>query len=201
MASPCSNTFIRAFAAFLLSFALVSCGGGGNSSPTASPTNPTTISPIGSTDSLSTGSPSESTNTPTIVLVNEVLVPQAPDLVANATLLGVDNNNNGIRDDVERLLAARFGSKHNGVLLSLAKTYQEFLSIPLVNTGALRTSFISLLTQSKCLPVELKTANATGWIGFASLDSIARLRAFEARTAAINTSTENLPASSVDCGR
>lgn len=49
------------------------------------------------------GSGSNTTKTETI---NGITVPPAPDpVVNNATLAGVDSNNNGVRDDVERKIA------------------------------------------------------------------------------------------------
>ena len=46
----------------------------------------------------------------TATTINGITVPPAPDPVANnATLAGVDSNNNGVRDDVDRLVASKFG--------------------------------------------------------------------------------------------
>lgn len=68
---------------------LASCGGGGGGT------------------SSSTTLPPGSTNTATQV-INGFTVPVAPDPVANnATLTGVDSNNNGVRDDVEISLAQK----------------------------------------------------------------------------------------------
>ena len=57
-------------------FGLLSCGGGGGSS------------------------------SPTATTINGIAVPPEPDVVVNnATIAGMDSNNNGVRDDVERYLA------------------------------------------------------------------------------------------------
>lgn len=46
-----------------------------------------------------------------VELINGVQVPPAPDPTVNqATLKGVDSNSNGIRDDIDRLLASDFGT-------------------------------------------------------------------------------------------
>ncbi len=49
-------------------------------------------------------------NSGTATTINGIAVPPAPDAAANnATLAGVDSNGNGVRDDVERVLATKFG--------------------------------------------------------------------------------------------
>lgn len=64
----------------VLPILLSACGGGSSSSSTPAANSASTI--------------------------NGITVPPAPDSVANnATLAGVDSNNNGVRDDVERLIA------------------------------------------------------------------------------------------------
>lgn len=48
---------------------------------------------------------------PTAVVINDVSVPPEPDpTINNATLAGVDSNSNGVRDDVERVIAREFGT-------------------------------------------------------------------------------------------
>ena len=43
-------------------------------------------------------------------VINGIVVPPEPDpTLNNATLAGVDSNNNGVRDDVERAIATKFG--------------------------------------------------------------------------------------------
>ncbi|MBW6519984.1 MAG: hypothetical protein K0A99_03095 [Desulfoarculaceae bacterium] len=47
-------------------------------------------------------------------VINGVKVPPVPDATANQeTVAGVDANNNGVRDDVERMIATEFGSDQN----------------------------------------------------------------------------------------
>lgn len=51
-------------------------------------------------------------NGPAPEQINGMSVPPAPDPVANrATVAGVDSNANGIRDDIDRLIAAEFGAE------------------------------------------------------------------------------------------
>ena len=71
---------------------LTSCGGG-ESSTTPQASTPT---PVAATKEI----------------INGITVPLAPDATANvATPKGVDSNNNGIRDDIDRYIAQNFGNK------------------------------------------------------------------------------------------
>ena len=60
-------------------------------------------------------------------------VPPAPDLVANdATVAGVDSNNNGIRDDVERWIAQTYptSAKMRAAVAQMALNSQKELTTP-----------------------------------------------------------------------
>ena len=71
---------IPIFLIILCSFTFVSCGENGDGTPSAG---------------ISTGE-----------TINAIAVPPEPDMTENnATLAGVDSNNNSVRDDVERLIA------------------------------------------------------------------------------------------------
>lgn len=59
--------------------------------------------------------------------VNGIVVPPAPNKVANdATLAGIDTNVNGVRDDVERFIAQKFGANKEmyNFLMKDAKLFQ-----------------------------------------------------------------------------
>jgi hypothetical protein len=80
----------------------------------------------------------ESSTTPTTTpiltteFINGITVPLAPDpTINNATLKWVDSNNNGVRDDIERLIAQKLIDKtfYTGSL-SLAGYYQKMLTDP-----------------------------------------------------------------------
>jgi hypothetical protein len=90
-------------------FVLNSCGGGGSSSTPAATT--------------------ATTNTPllTATVINGITVPVEPDPTANAaTLKGVDSNNNGVRDDVERKIAEIYPAS-SPELLARAKLEQKII--------------------------------------------------------------------------
>ena len=58
--------------------------------------------------------------------ITEITLPPEPDKKINdATLAGVDSNNNGVRDDMERLIAQKFGGTADyQYILAYAKQYQ-----------------------------------------------------------------------------
>lgn len=65
--------------------------------------------------------------------LNGVPVPPTPDPVTNAsTLAGVDSNGDGVRDDVERLIALKFGlqSKQLATAAHVGRTLQKLVVSP-----------------------------------------------------------------------
>jgi hypothetical protein len=102
-----------ALAAFVLGVLalLVACGGGSSSSPTDQ----------AQSAGQEAGPPSESAaavppgwrpRVPGNEVINGITVPPEPAPSINkATIVGVDSNKNGVRDDVERLVARDFGTE------------------------------------------------------------------------------------------
>ena len=65
--------------------------------------------------------------------INGIAVPPNPDSTANqATVGGVDSNGNGIRDDVDRMIATEFGSNPSSYAeaAAYARTQQAALKTP-----------------------------------------------------------------------
>jgi len=65
--------------------------------------------------------------------INGIAMPPAPDPATNkATLAGVDVNNNGVRDDVDRMLATEFGQNTSAYQagVNYARTLQSALTAP-----------------------------------------------------------------------
>ena len=64
----------------------------------------------------------------TWVVDGHILPPEPDPAVNNATLGGVDSNNNGVRDDVERNIYATYPVRlHRGLLMDGASVYQEIV--------------------------------------------------------------------------
>jgi len=66
--------------------------------------------------------------------VNGHRLPPEPDLkINNSTFLGIDSNNNGVRDDVERWIYEKYGKMHPvnvAVGMEAAKVYQKIIDSP-----------------------------------------------------------------------
>lgn len=84
-------------------------------------------------------------------VINGIAVPAEPDPVTNnATLAGVDSNANGIRDDVERVLAREFGSSQAmySEAFSFAVAEQAVIVLPSSATIAAYTRAVDCSTMS-----------------------------------------------------
>lgn len=99
------------FIAFLLPILLAGCGGGAG-----------VVSQANAAPGVNAA--------PSANEFHGIAVPPEPDPVTNAALLGVDANNNGVRDDVEREIARVYGGNPDITIgaLAVAKANQGYLS-------------------------------------------------------------------------
>ena len=67
-------------------------------------------------------------------IINGHTLPPEPDpKINNATLLGIDSNNNGVRDDVERWIYKTYKDKHPihiDIAMQAARAYKKVLETP-----------------------------------------------------------------------
>ncbi len=94
--------------------------------------NPTHIEKVvENTSSTSTGTTAIG-STVTMEAINGISVPPEPDAVLNnATLAGIDANNNRVRDDVERMVAKIVSSKQQFEnVLPIIQAYQIVILAP-----------------------------------------------------------------------
>lgn len=86
--------------------------------------------------------------------INGIVVPPAPDPATNqATLSGVDSNSNGVRDDVERLVAEQFGTdptKHSAAL-TYARTEQAAIVSSTPEAVAAHVALINCIKGNESL--------------------------------------------------
>jgi len=75
------------------------------------------------------------------LIINGYTLPPEPDpKVNNSTLLGVDSNNNGVRDDVERLIIieeaknTNFPKTHTAISMQYAKAWQKMIENPTIES-------------------------------------------------------------------
>lgn len=88
-------------------------------------------------------------------LINGITVPPEPDATLNnSTLAGMDVNNNGVRDDVERVIATKFGASTDYSLAMIyAKSYQAMVAGP---KPADRNEALAQVSKQVC---DLRTAS------------------------------------------
>lgn len=99
-------------------------------------------------------------------VVNGINVPSIPDKkINNSTLAGIDSNNNGVRDDIERHLAKYAKSKDEfKYILGYAKEYQKQITEP---TPKSREEALKIFVKQACVYEEaskngFKIADSTG---------------------------------------
>jgi hypothetical protein len=109
---------------------LVACGGGGTSQP---PTKDTAAAATGTTATGTDAKPLAAVPPGWVPrgyqVINGITVPPEPDAtVNNSTLAGVDINKNGVRDDVERVIAKKVTSSSEFAnAIDAARAYQSAL--------------------------------------------------------------------------
>lgn len=154
-----------------MSLLLVACGGGASGASVASPDQ-----------------------------FHGINVPPEPDAVANSTLLGVDSNVNGVRDDVERLIAAKYGANANELdgAIRAARSDQEYLVAngdPVKSTAATSRSVVT----GACMFIRfsndaIAASKTTHYIFPLSFNTPERLAAYRATSVASTEISTSIPA-------
>ena len=110
------------------------------------------------------GSGSSSQATPsTSDTINGIQVPPDPGAAANATIVGVDVNANGLRDEVERSIATKYGSSANQYQAAVvsAKAYQTLLITDQTNINAVNDALQASSKAAGCSMQKLSNDAAT----------------------------------------
>lgn len=150
---------------------LAACGGGKETSaPTAEPT--ATLTPDRQVAGASPAVKYE--------VINGMTVPPEPDAERNnATLAGVDVNANGIRDDVERQIAAKVLSKAEfDNAISIATIYQRVLVSGLSSQADADTFMVAV----SCAGIKTTERLRRGIIQSLVLNTSERVKAFRSKT-------------------
>ena len=121
--------------------------------------------------------------------INGISVPPVPDSTTNsATVAGVDSNGNGIRDDVDRVLATEFGQS--------AAAYQEAVSYARTQQAALTlqtpTAIENHIALLRCVSDPSKLADLKK-ITLATIDGPRRGRAYARTFAGVVISSGGCP--------
>lgn len=155
---------------------LVACGGSGDESSSA------TASASSSTAKALAVPPGWVGRAPAPEVINGITVPpEPPPTLNNATLAGVDSNKNGVRDDVERIVAgASKKVTFETVTLSIAVLYNRLVVERLISPLEVRDMYnkIYCLDQRRTI-VERETIS-TSDIAAATADTRSRKAVFDA---------------------
>lgn len=122
--------------------------------------------------------------------INGIAVPPAPEPAVNSsTLAGVDSDRDGVRDDIDRWLAATFGastSRHQAAV-SYAKTQQSAITAPSPANIDASIARLRCVTDPQALSDLDQVTQAT-------LDTTARRRAYADAFAGVSVSTQGCTA-------
>lgn len=115
--------------------------------------------------------------------IKGVQVPPAPDPAQNMSIAGADTNANGIRDDVERLIALRYSAANIPHVLELARSRQTFLTMDAADPAKLTEQAAKMMRLMVCLPsaVKLEDPEVSTLVNLALLDNPDRIRAYSER--------------------
>lgn len=160
-----------------LALVLTACGGGTSGSVSAAPNPPGETSP-----------PAQLTPITADYVINmAALLPPDPGEAADETLLGVDNNGNGVRDEIERWIALEGAPKSarlRAVLLQKARFQQKIIEgfTTQEEVVALQYELNRVMTflvkrHKEARETDLKVTTYT----FNTYDRIKRIRDFERR--------------------
>ena len=145
---------------------LVACGGGSTSpNVTASSTEEMKTAQAVSGSSTAVVPPGWTGRAPKMEVINGITVPPEPaPSINNATLAGVDVNNNGVRDDVERVMAKSISSGGEfSRALMITKAYMPIFQMGITTTQqealAIKKGIICAENNAGGLP---KSVNAGG---------------------------------------
>ncbi|MEJ0034961.1 MAG: hypothetical protein WDO68_02550 [Gammaproteobacteria bacterium] len=115
-----------------------------------------------------------------------------PTLDLTASVTGTDTNGNGIRDDIEALIAKQSDLPlQRAALTQVAHSIQATLSLDPGNAGASATAAADMRKAIACLFVQYDASVASGrfhWIQEVSINTLTRLQAYDRFNISMNNS-------------
>lgn len=149
----------------------------------------------------SSSSAQQAQSTSSITVINGIPVPPEPKAsVNNSTLLGLDNNNNGIRDDVDRQIATTYGTNanHYNAAMRTARANQEYLMSngdPVKSTSATSNAVITGACISKLYGGDnINGIKSIRFVWAITINTPERLSAYRASSSASTEITTQIPA-------
>ena len=113
-------------------------------------------------------------------MINGIAVPPEPDAKENnTTLAGVDSNKNGVRDDVERMIAKKVSSPDTfSVPMTIAAAYQSVVAVGLKSQSESNKFLITIACAAEKTADNLSSTD----IQKAILNNSNRMKAFRYNT-------------------
>ena len=95
---------------------------------------------------------------------NGLVVPPDPGVATNATVAGVDTDKNGIRDEIDRYIAQKYGAEKNKFVVAqaLAKANQLLLITPTTDINAATAAVYANADAGVCLADKFENDRVAG---------------------------------------
>jgi hypothetical protein len=148
---------------------------------------------------------SVSTSTGTVLAALQALVMSGklPTLDVTNSLLGTDSNGNGVRDDIDALIAGTTDSTaQKAALTQFARSLQGSLAVDTTNASALSQAALTVNKAVSCLFQQYNANTAVGrvhWLQELTVNTLVRLTAYETFNSALNGTVMANPPGEV-CG-
>ncbi|MEO6965106.1 MAG: hypothetical protein ABI076_04315 [Acidobacteriaceae bacterium] len=154
----------------------------------------------GSAHDVNAVPPPASDSTPAQILQSLEAQGKLPTLDTTQTLQGTDSNGNGVRDDLDKYIAALPDTAaQKKALIQLAKAIQTTLTIDTTNAAALSAASLALNRGTACI-FQVYPANQPAkayLMEELTVNTMMRLKAYELYNAARNGTTVAMETSSV----
>jgi hypothetical protein len=119
-----------------------------------------------------------------------------PTLDVTTSITGTDANNNGVRDDLDTLIAGQTDTpSQKAALTQAAQSIQATLTLNTGDASAVATAATGMRKSIACLYAQYDAATAGGrfhWIQEMSINTMPRLKAYDAFNIAMNNSVTHL---------
>jgi len=153
-------------------------------------------------DTPATPAPPAKTTSPLLTqLQSDITSGVLPTLDVTASVTGTDANSNGIRDDIDALIAKQGDLPAQRAALSqVAQSLQATLSLDTTNATATAAAATGIRKAIACLFVQYDGPTASGkfhWLQEVSINTMARLQVYDKFNIAMNNSATSMATGTV----
>lgn len=132
-------------------------------------------------------------------VINGIPVPPDPGALADATLLGVDVNQNGVRDEVERQIALQYGKNpaHYDAVMRASKFMQDYIKVngdsALSTAATIAGGNAGACIADKFADDSIEGIRAIDYSFAITVNTLARIRAYQATSLASKEVAHKVP--------